>query len=145
MNVMHYHHPWNLLNQLQRETEQLFKRYEDNDSSVATVSWAPAVDIKEEEQHFVIQADIPGVDPKDIEVSMEKGVLSLKGERKFEKEVEKDNYKRVERVYGTFHRRFTLPETADAEKISASGKNGVLEIVIPKQPVVQPRRIEVQS
>ena len=107
-------------------------------------SWTPAVDIKEEEQGFVIYADIPGVSPEDIEITMENGVLTIKGERSVEHtEGDDKSYKRVERVYGSFYRRFALPDSADAERISASGKNGVLEVIIPKKPVAQPRRIEV--
>jgi HSP20 family protein len=92
----------------------------------------------------VLHADVPGVDPTDIELQMENGVLTLRGERKSEVKEEKDNYHRVERVTGSFYRRFTLPDTADAENISAKSVNGVLEVRIPKQARVQPRRIEVQ-
>jgi HSP20 family protein len=105
----------------------------------------PAVDIKEEENRFVIEADIPGVEPKDIEIAMENGVLTIRGERKIESQQEGKEYKRVERVYGAFYRRFSLPDTADAESVSATGKNGVLQITIPKKAVAQPRRITVQG
>ncbi|HKS93520.1 MAG TPA: Hsp20/alpha crystallin family protein, partial [Gammaproteobacteria bacterium] len=107
--------------------------------------WIPAVDIKEEDQRFLIHADVPGVDPKDIEITMEDGILTLKGERKGETREERDGYRRVERVSGQFFRRFTLPDTADAEGVSAKGVNGVLEISIPKQPKAQPRRITVKA
>ena len=90
-------------------------------------------------------ADIPGVDPEDIEVNMENGILSIKGERKSEHTEEKEGYKRIERAYGSFHRRFTLPESADPESIKAKSKHGSLEIVIPKREAVQPRRISVES
>jgi HSP20 family protein len=117
---------------------------EDEETSVATSAWTPAVDIKEEADRFVIHADIPGVVPEEIEITMENGVLSIKGERAYEHKEERKDYKRMERVRGTFYRRFSLPDTADAEHIAATGKNGVLEIVIPKHPVAQPRKIEVQ-
>jgi HSP20 family protein len=106
--------------------------------------WVPSVDIKEEAERFVIHADVPGVDPKDIEVSMEEGVLTLSGERKSEPRTEQDGWKHTERKTGRFLRRFTLPEGADAEGISAHGSHGVLEISIPKQAKVQPRKIAVK-
>lgn len=116
-----------------------------NDTSdIATSQWMPRVDIKEESERFLIQADIPGVDPKDIEIHMEKGVLTIKGERKIETKEETDTYSRTERQHGTFHRRFALPESADHDGIEASGHHGVLEIVIPKKPAETPRRIEVR-
>ncbi len=108
------------------------------------IAWSPSVDIKEEAERFVIHADVPGVDPKDIEISMEDGVLSLSGERKSETRDQQDGWKRTERKTGRFLRRFTLPEGTDAEGISAHGSHGVLEISIPKTAKVQPRKIEVR-
>jgi HSP20 family protein len=138
--------PWNVLNQLRREMDRMLEGGENAEgSNIATADWTPAVDIKETDTAFVITADIPGVDPKDIEVNMENGVLTIRGERKEEKEEEREGYKRIERVRGTFYRRFSLPDTADAEKISAKSKNGVLEITIPKQEKVQPRKIAVEG
>ena len=149
MSLVRYE-PWSLLNQLSKEIDQLFDPRRmalatEQESDVATADWVPAVDIKEEPDKFVIHADVPGVDPKDIEVSMENGVLTIKGQREEEKKEEKEGYKRIERVRGAFYRRFSLPDTADAEKIKAKVKNGVLEIVIPKQEEVQPRRITVEA
>ena len=112
--------------------------------TAAAAEWAPSVDIKEEAERFVIHADVPGVDPKDIEISMEDGVLSLSGERKSEIRDQQDGWKRVERHSGRFLRRFTLPEGTDAEGISAQGNHGVLEIVIPKLAKVAPKRIQVK-
>ena len=137
--------PMNVLNQLRREMDRLFETEPPSGGMVTAADWVPAVDIKETDKAFIITADVPGVDPKDIEVNMENGVLTIRGERKEEKEEEKEGYKRIERVRGTFYRRFTLPDTADAEKISAKSKNGVLEITIPKQEKVQPRKITVES
>jgi len=134
--------PFNLLNQIQRELDR-FREGEEGAGRVATAEWAPAVDIKEEENRFVIEADIPGVKPENIDVSMEKGVLTIKGEKNTEAKIEKENYKRVERIYGSFYRRFSLPDTADNEAISAKSKNGVLEIVIPKREAVKPKKISV--
>ena len=117
----------------------------EENSSVVTSDWVPAVDIKETNDAFVLHADIPGVDPKDIEVHMENGILTIKGQRESEKKEEREGYKRVERSYGSFYRRFSLPDTANADKIGAKSKNGVLEITIPKKEAVQPRKISVQS
>ena len=147
MTLVRYE-PWNALQQLQREMNSLFDNRlptEGENGNVATSDWAPAVDIKEEDDRFLVLADIPGVDPEDIEVSMENGILSIKGERKSEHTEEKEGYKRIERSYGSFHRRFTLPESANPEGIKAKSKHGSLEIVIPKREAVQPRRISVES
>ncbi len=146
MNIIRYE-PWGLLNQLHGEFDRfLDTRLRDDDTGVAATSdWTPAVDIKEESERFVIHADVPGVDPKDIDVHMENGVLTIKGNREGEHKEEREGYKRVERVHGSFFRRFSLPDTADADKISAVAKNGVLEVVIPKQEIVQPRKITVEG
>jgi len=112
-------------------------------SSVVTSQWTPRVDIREEDGRFVIQADLPGVDPADVEILMDKGILSIKGERKNEFDDSDEHYSRIERRYGIFHRRFALPDSADAEGITAEGRNGVLEISIPKRPETTPRRIQV--
>ncbi len=136
--------PWSLLNQFNRELDTLFGRPNGGESAVATADWSPAVDIKETDTEFKILADIPGVDPKDIEVHMEDGVLTIKGERESKKQEEKEGYKRIERTYGSFYRRFSMPDTANADKISAKSVNGVLEVTIPKQEKTQPRKISVQ-
>jgi len=104
----------------------------------------PRVDIKEEPSRFVIFADLPGVDPSSIEVNMDKGVLSIKGERKTEAQAEGERWSRNERAHGVFFRRFALPDSANPEGIEATGKHGVLEISIPKRPEASPRRINVQ-
>lgn len=128
------------------EMKQAFERFlgeADGESNVVTSQWAPRVDIKEEAERFVIFADIPGVEPRDIEIHMDKGVLTIKGERNAESRSATDRFSRVERVHGSFYRRFALPDSANAEGISATGKNGVLEISIPKKPETTPRRIQV--
>ncbi|MGZ0019789.1 Hsp20/alpha crystallin family protein [Nitrosomonas sp. wSCUT-2] len=132
--------PWGLLSQLQRELERGAA-----EGSTATAEWAPAVDIKEEANRFVIYADIPGVKPEEIDISMHDGVLTIKGEKSSESKTEKEGYKRVERTYGSFYRRFSLPDTANPDAISASSKNGVLEIVIPKREAVLPKKINVST
>ena len=132
---------------LQDEIKQVFDRFfgqEDTDASaVVTAQWVPRVDIKEEANRFVIYADLPGIDPQDIEVQMDKGILSIRGERRSESTTETERFSRVERRYGSFHRRFALPDSADPEGVAASGRNGVLEITIPKRPETTPRRIQV--
>tara|TARA_R110002073_G_scaffold130695_1_gene277358 strand:+ start:490 stop:927 length:438 start_codon:yes stop_codon:yes gene_type:complete len=132
--------PWGLLSQLQRELDRGTV-----EGSTATAEWAPAVDIKEEPNKFIIHADIPGVKPEEIDVSMEDGVLTIKGEKKTEAKTEKKDYKRVERTYGSFYRRFSLPDTANPDAISAVSKDGVLEVSIPKREAVQPKKISVAS
>lgn len=116
-----------------------------DESAVVTSQWMPRVDIREEPKQFVLYADIPGVDPKDIEVQMDKGLLTIKGERSAESTTETERYSRVERTHGVFHRRFALPDSADPDGITATGSHGVLRIVIPKRPESTPRRIQVGS
>ena len=141
--------PWNLFEKMQDELNRMGLLVQDtaegDNSNVVTSTWRPAVDIREEPNRFVILADLPGVDPKDIEITMDKGVLTIKGERISEKEETREGYRRVERMHGTFYRRFSLPDAADAEHIEAHAKNGVLEIVLPKHAEVQPRKISVKS
>ncbi len=144
--------PWSLLDRFQQQLNPLsyadkaLTTGHDNDySNVVTSRWRPSVDIKEEADRFLITADLPGVDPKDIEITMDNGILTIKGERQSETRGEAEGYKRVERVSGAFYRRFSLPDTADAERIEAKGKDGVLEVVLPKHEKVQPRKIEVKS
>jgi HSP20 family protein len=137
-----------LQNPLQEEIKQVFDRFfgdvDTDASSVVTSQWVPRVDIKEEPERFVILADLPGMDPNQIEVNMDKGMLSIRGERTAEEKTENERYSRVERAHGVFYRRFALPESANPEGIAATGKNGVLEITIPKRPETTPRRITVQ-
>ncbi len=141
--------PWSLMNLLQRDFEQLAGRRfaaanpDDNGKSVA--DYVPAVDVVEESDRFVLRADLPGVDPKDITISMENGSLSLTGERHSEKSQNANGLHRIERLSGKFYRRFSLPESADAENITAKSANGILEVAIPKKPLVQSRRITVEA
>lgn len=148
MTMIRYN-PWHMQTQLQDELKQvlgkIFSVDESVQSNVVTSQWAPQVDIKEEPGRFVLHADIPGVDPKNIEIHMEKGILSIKGERKVETKEESEKYTRIERAHGIFYRRFSLPDAADQEGISASGKHGVLEIVIPKKAETTSRRIAIES
>jgi HSP20 family protein len=118
---------------------------EGDQSTVVTSQWAPRVDIREEDKRFAILVDVPGVDPATIEVSMDKSILTIKGERKVSSGESSGKLTRQERVYGLFHRRFALPESADADGISAHGKHGVLEISIPKKAETTPRRITINA
>jgi len=143
MAIMRYE-PWSLLNQLQKELDSSYE-VNGSEGSISTAEWAPAVDIKEEDDRFVLYADIPGVKSEDIEVHMDKGILTVKGEKESETKEEQDGYKRVERSYGSFYRRFNLPDSADGDAISAHCKHGVLEIIIPKREEVKPKKINVTS
>ncbi|CAN5204674.1 Hsp20/alpha crystallin family protein [soil metagenome] len=145
MSLIHYE-PLGVMNRLHRDLDRLLEsRYGSDETQGAITDWVPAVDIREEEDHFVLHADVPGVDPKDIEITMQDGVLTLRGTREEIKENERQGYRRVERLSGQFYRRFNLPDTADADNITARSTNGVLEVKIPKQARVQPRKIAVQS
>jgi HSP20 family protein len=145
MTVVRYE-PWGFANRFHRDfAARFFGNQEAATPANSAVAWLPSVDVREEENRFVVQVDLPGVESKDIEVTAEKGVLTLRGERKSESKKTDAGYERVERVAGTFLRRFTLPETAQADGITAKQTNGVLEVSIPKQAQVQPKRIEVQA
>jgi HSP20 family protein len=143
MSLVRYQ-PWGLMRSLHEDLDRLFEqRLGMDDTTGSVANWTPPVDIQEEEGRFVLRADVPGVKPDDIEVTMENGLLTITGSREETKREEKDGYRRVERVAGRFFRRFTLPDTADSEGISAKCNNGVLEVVIPKHERVMPRRISV--
>jgi HSP20 family protein len=107
-------------------------------------SWVPSVDIFETEKHdLVLRAELPGMTREDIDVTVENGTIVIKGEKKFDPEVKEENYRRIERAYGTFHRSFTLPTTVDTAKVSAKYKNGVLTITLPFKDEAKPRTINV--
>lgn len=107
-------------------------------------AWAPAVDIYETEDSLVVEAELPGVDPKNIDVSVDEGVLSLKGERKLEKEVKEENYHRVERAYGMFQRSVRLPSDVDADAIKANYESGVLKVSVPKVEPKKPKSVPIE-
>lgn len=141
-----YRNPWNLLDQLRKEISRGYNlpaKAEDDNGNVVTSDWSPAVDIKEEASRYLIAVDVPGVDPDKIEVHMENGMLTIKGERESEKKTEREGYKRIEREHGVFYRRFTMPDGVNPNGIEASSKHGVLTITIPKAEAAQPRRITV--
>jgi HSP20 family protein len=109
----------------------------------ATTSWSPAVDIFETEGEIIVKAELPGVDKKDISLNIEKNVLTLKGERRFEKETKQENYHRIERSYGSFSRSFSIPNLVDEERIRADYKDGILSISLPKREQVKPKQIPI--
>ncbi|HHT0593841.1 TPA: Hsp20/alpha crystallin family protein [Legionella anisa] len=123
--------------------ENFFNPQRDDASFIETSTWSPLVDIKEEKDRFVVLADIPGVKKEDIDISLEQHVLTLKGERHFEKSEERNGYTRRERTQGQFYRRFSLPQTADDSKITARYTHGVLEISIPKKEAAAEKKIAI--
>lgn len=147
MSNMTRYEPLNVLNDINKLFEQTFfpQSNRSDNSSLETSQWVPAVDIKEGKNDFKIKVDLPGIDKKDINISMDNGILSVQGTRVEEKKEEDDNFYRVERVSGNFYRRFALPDTADDENIQANMNKGVLEIVIPKKEVAKPKAIEIKG
>jgi HSP20 family protein len=133
--------------QLQDDINRLFSGWMGNESSSVTADWVPSVDINEYDDKFQLYVDVPGVDPKDVEITLEAGQLTISGERFMQTEKSDENVvrRRAERGSGRFYRRFLLPETVDADKVKATDRHGVLEILIPKKAKAQPRRIEVAA
>lgn len=140
---------WNAWPELSR-LEQVMNRFYEarspqrGDGEAATAVWQPAVDILEDGEKIVLVADLPGVEQKDVDVSVDKNVLTLRGERKAGREAQQDEFHRVERVHGPFARSFTLPPTVDADHVAAELKQGVLTLTLPKKREAQPRQIKVQ-
>ena len=144
MSLTHYN-PWSLFDQLQHEMHRMpaRKNRDVDNSNAVTSDWVPAVDIKEEDNQYLLIADIPGVDPKNIAIHMENNILTIQGERNSELKAEQEGFKRIERQHGIFYRRFTMPEGVNAEGIQASSNHGVLTLQIPKQEATKPRKISV--
>jgi len=114
-----------------------------NDEPSATTSWSPAVDIYETDSEIMVQAELPGIDRKDIALQLENNVLTLKGDRRFEKETNQENYHRIERSYGGFSRAFTIPTIVDEDKIRADYRDGILKIALPKKEQVKAKQIKI--
>jgi HSP20 family protein len=134
--------PWQELENMNRQLSHLL-----DDSPVGmsteTEQWAPRVDIRETDDALLVQAELPGIDKKDIHLEVKDGVLTLSGERRYEKEVKEENVHRVERAYGKFSRSFSLPTNVDADKVSANMKDGVLEVRLPKRESAKPKAIAI--
>ncbi|MGH8253797.1 MAG: Hsp20/alpha crystallin family protein [Steroidobacteraceae bacterium] len=144
MNIVRYE-PWRLMGRLHREIDQLFgDAFATETDGNKVVAWTPSVDVHEEQDRYTVRADLPGVEAKDIDVTAADGVLTIRGSRSVEKRDNQKGYERLERLSGDFLRRFSLPENARADDIKAKHNNGVLEVVIPKTPVVEPRRVSVE-
>jgi HSP20 family protein len=135
------------INQLQSEINRIFRSFDDSESSSATADWVPTVDINEFDDRFQLFVDLPGVDPEQVDITLDNGVLTISGERRPEAlaEGEKRLQRRIERGEGRFYRRFILPDMVDADNVEARNRFGVLEITIPKQAKAQPRRITIAA
>jgi HSP20 family protein len=142
MTVVRYE-PWSLVNRFHRDIDRLFGASQT--TAADSGAWLPPVDIHEEDNRFLLHVDLPGVDPKAVEITSEQGVLTIRGRREDTKREDRDGYRRVERISGEFQRRFNLPDSADVHNIKAKAVNGVLEVTIPKLAQVQPQRIAVEA
>jgi HSP20 family protein len=131
------------VNRLQKDIDRLFGAPQT--TAADSGAWLPPVDIHEEANQFVLHVDLPGVDPKAVEITSDQGVLSIRGQREETKRESREGYRRIERVTGEFQRRFSLPDSADVANIKAKVVNGVLEVLIPKQAQVQPHKITVEA
>jgi HSP20 family protein len=136
----------NLFDSFRREMEDLFDRFvgDDGANGHTTAAWAPRVDVEETDKDFLVKADLPGVDPKDVEIQVVDNVLTIRGAKEEKKEEKKKSYHRMERFCGSFYRAIMLPAGADAEKLAATSGNGVVIVTVPKKPEAQPRKIAVQ-
>src|ERR1035441_9571918 len=128
---------------LQSRLNSLFRDFSEGDSPLTTASFVPAVDIYEDPQKVVLKLEVPGIEEKDLDVRIENHTLTVKGERKFDKEEKEENFHRIERRYGSFYRAFTLPSTVDTEHVGASYKAGVLKLELMKKPEAQPKQIKI--
>src|ERR1700722_67010 len=137
MTVVRYE-PWALVSRLQKEVDRLFGA--PLSTAADSGAWLPPVDIHEEANQFLLHVDLPGVDPKAVEITSDQGVLTIRGQRESSHKESREGFRRVERISGEFQRRFSLPETADAQNIKAKVANGVLEVAIPKLAQVQPHK-----
>jgi HSP20 family protein len=137
--------PFRELSSIQNELNRLFGRTFTGEVGEREAAWVPAVDIAETQERFLITAELPGVEPEDVDISVENSVLTLRGERKFYRETEEDDFHRIERRFGAFARSITLPSTADPERINASFDAGLLTIEVPKREEAKPRKIQVKA
>lgn len=143
MAMLTRYDPWRELSRMQEEVARLF----DDRSSIRageSLGWSPAVDIYEDAEGLSLRFDLAGVEPKEVDIRFENGVLTIKGERKLEREEQKENYHRVELSYGTFNRSFSLPATVNPDQIRAEAKNGILVVHLPKKAEAKPKSIQVK-
>lgn len=148
MNTLTRWDPFKEMHEFQNRLSNLFghtmKRGDGEEESFTATEWAPLVDIIEDDKEYLVKAELPEVRKEDVHVAVEKGTLTIRGERKFEKEEKNKRYHRVERGYGSFVRSFVLPDVADAAKVSAEFKDGVLRVHLPKTEMARPRHVEVK-
>ena len=128
---------------LQNRVNSLFREMNEGDSPLTTASFVPAVDVYEDAKKVVLKLEVPGMEEKDLDIRVENLTLTVKGERRFEKDEKEENFHRIERRYGTFYRAFTLPSTVDTENVQASYNAGVLKLELNKKPEAQPKQIKV--
>lgn len=133
--------PWQELENMNRQLSRLLEDTQGVTSE--TGQWMPIVDIRETDDALLVQAELPGIDKKDIQLEVRDGVLTISGERRYEKDVKEENVHRVERAYGKFSRSFSLPSNVDADKVDATMKNGVLEVRLPKRESAKPKAIAI--
>jgi HSP20 family protein len=145
MTVLTRWDPFREFSTLQDRMNRLFRDNfaEGRDEALTTTGFAPAVDVYEDEHNVTLKIEVPGIEEKDIDVRIENNVLTVHGERKFEKEEKEENYRRIERQYGSFTRSFTLPNTVDTEKVNANYDKGVLNITLAKKAEAKPKQIKV--
>ena len=137
--------PFRELSSIQNELNRLFGRTFSSEAGDREATWVPAIDVAETQERFVITAELPGVEPSDVDISVENSILALRGERKFYRETNEDDFHRIERRFGTFVRSITLPSTADPERVNASFDAGVLTIEVPKREEAKPRKIQIKA
>jgi HSP20 family protein len=128
---------------LQNRVNSIFRDFNEGDNALTTASFVPAVDVYEDAQKVVLKLEVPGLEEKDLDVRVENNTLTVKGERKFEKEEKEENFHRIERRYGSFYRAFTVPSTVDTESIQASYNAGLLKLELKKKAEAQPKQIKV--
>jgi len=144
MTVLTRFEPYREFTTLQDRLNRLFRdSWNDNQDALGTSSFSPAVDVYEDEHNVTLKLEVPGIDENDLDIRVENSTLTVHGERKFEKEEKEENFRRVERQYGSFTRSFNLPPTVDADKVSAGYEKGVLKISLPKKAEAKPKQIKV--
>ena len=135
--------PFREVQSLQNRVNSLFRDFSEGEGALTTASFVPAVDVYEDEKKVVLKLEVPGIEEKDLDVSIERNTLTVKGERKFDQEEKEENFHRIERRYGSFFRAFTLPSTVDTESVKAEYNAGVLKLELAKKAEAQPKQIKV--